>query len=125
MEDRDRYLNSPVHLEKSPAGKSFAAGGLSPRQYELEKSKFQMSNKMIDKLETKYHKESSAIKSVWDLENENKEMGGKVKPKYITNKQDQTLFTRLVPSLPETFETNTGTRAAIEETKGKIKKHDS
>ena len=60
-----------------------------------------MSNKMIDKLETKYKKESSATKNVWDLENENKEISGKIKPKYIHNKYDQTIFSRLVPNLPD------------------------
>ena len=61
-------------------------GGLSSQQYEMEKSNFQMSKKMVDKLETKYKKESSATKSVWDLENDNKEMSGKIKQKYINNK---------------------------------------
>ena len=41
---------------------------------------------MVEKLETKYKKESSATKSVQDLENDNKEMSGKIKQKYINNK---------------------------------------
>jgi len=50
-------------------------------------------------------------------------MSGKVKQKYIHNKSDQTVFIRMVPNLPDTFETNIGTKLSIEETKAKLKKH--
>jgi len=57
------------------------------------------------------------------LENENKVMSGTIKPKYISSKQDQTLFSRLDPWIPDTFETNVGPKLAVEEVKNKLKKH--
>jgi hypothetical protein len=79
---------------------------------------------MIDKLETKYLVEGSPTRSIWDIENENKHMvGGSIKPKYISSKQDQTLFSRLDPQIPDSFETNVGPKLAIEEVKNKMKKH--
>lgn len=82
-----------------------------------------MSQKMIEKLENKYANKESAKKSNYDSDGENKDIGGKVKPKYIKDKQDQAMFTRLVPNLPDQVAGQQGARACIEETKAKLKKH--
>lgn len=41
---------------------------------------------MTDKLENKYVKKDSAKKSNYDSDGENKDIGGKIKPKYIKDK---------------------------------------